>query len=196
MKSSALEYELPPELIAQHPATRRDESRLLVYERSSGAVRHRTFAELPDQIRDALVVVNDTRVVPAARGRRSRRPRPPRGAVRGRAGRVGADRRRVAGGRRGHDDRPRAGDARPRRSPQGQDRPLRDPRLRVPPRRRAGHELPPSTLDAPRARHGVRRRRGDPRALRGGDSRALPLLLLPRRHARAGTYEVTATDGE
>src|SRR5438445_6735870 len=65
MKSSALEYELPPELIAQHPATRRDESRLLVYERSSGAVRHRTFAELPDQIRDALVVVNDTRVVPA-----------------------------------------------------------------------------------------------------------------------------------
>jgi len=65
MKSSALEYELPPELIAQHPATRRAESRLLVYERSSGAVRHRTFAELPDQIRDALVVVNDTRVVPA-----------------------------------------------------------------------------------------------------------------------------------
>jgi len=65
MKSSALEYELPPELIAQHPATRRDESRLLVYERSSGAVRHRTFAELPDAIGDALVVVNDTRVVPA-----------------------------------------------------------------------------------------------------------------------------------
>ena len=65
MKSSALEYELPPELIAQHPATRRDESRLLVYERSSGAVRHRTFAELPDEIGDALVVVNDTRVVPA-----------------------------------------------------------------------------------------------------------------------------------
>ena len=65
MKSSALEYELPPELIAQHPATRRDESRLLVYERSSGAVRHRTFAELPDEIGDALAVVNDTRVVPA-----------------------------------------------------------------------------------------------------------------------------------
>src|SRR5437588_5142557 len=65
MKSSALEYELPPELIAQHPATRRDESRLLVYDRATGAVRHRTFAELPEEVGDALVVVNDTRVVPA-----------------------------------------------------------------------------------------------------------------------------------
>src|SRR2546423_11134597 len=65
MKSSALEYDLPPELVAQHPTERRDESRLLVYERSSGAVRHRRFAELPDEVGDALVVVNDTRVVPA-----------------------------------------------------------------------------------------------------------------------------------
>jgi S-adenosylmethionine:tRNA ribosyltransferase-isomerase len=61
----ALDYELPPELIAQHPAERRDASRLLVYDRSSGAVRHRTFAELPDELRGELVVVNDTRVVPA-----------------------------------------------------------------------------------------------------------------------------------
>src|SRR5438105_11359760 len=65
MKSSALDYDLPPELIAQHPLERRDASRLLVYDRSTGAVRHRTFAELPDEIGDALVVVNDTRVVPA-----------------------------------------------------------------------------------------------------------------------------------
>jgi S-adenosylmethionine:tRNA ribosyltransferase-isomerase len=65
MKSSALEYELPPELIAQSPAERRDASRLLVYDRASGAVRHRTFAELPEEVGDALVVVNDTRVVPA-----------------------------------------------------------------------------------------------------------------------------------
>src|SRR5207302_5706602 len=82
---------------------------------------------------------------------------------------------------------------RPSRRP---DRALRDPRLRVPPRRRAAHELPSSALDAPRARHGLRRRRGDPRALCGGDSRALPLLLLRRRHARAVSYEVTATAGE
>ena len=65
MKASELEYELPPELIAQHPAERRDASRLLVYERGTGAIRHRTFAELPDELRGELVVVNDTKVVPA-----------------------------------------------------------------------------------------------------------------------------------
>jgi S-adenosylmethionine:tRNA ribosyltransferase-isomerase len=66
MKSSELEYDLPPELIAQHPAERRDESRLLVYARETSEVRHRRFAELPDELsRGELVVVNDTRVVPA-----------------------------------------------------------------------------------------------------------------------------------
>jgi S-adenosylmethionine:tRNA ribosyltransferase-isomerase len=65
MKSSELDYELPSELIAQHPARRRDGSRLLVYDRALGRVRHRTFRDLPEEIRDALVVVNDTRVVPA-----------------------------------------------------------------------------------------------------------------------------------
>jgi len=65
MDVSELDYELPPELIAQHPADRRDASRLLVYERATGAVRHRGFAELPAELRNELVVVNDTRVVPA-----------------------------------------------------------------------------------------------------------------------------------
>jgi S-adenosylmethionine:tRNA ribosyltransferase-isomerase len=65
MRTSELDYDLPPELIAQHPAARRDESRLLVYERSSGSVRHRRFAELPEELHGKLVVVNDTRVVPA-----------------------------------------------------------------------------------------------------------------------------------
>jgi S-adenosylmethionine:tRNA ribosyltransferase-isomerase len=66
MRLSELDYELPPELIAQHPLERRDESRLLVYERASGMVRHRVFADLPDELRDGdLVVVNDSRVVPA-----------------------------------------------------------------------------------------------------------------------------------
>jgi len=65
MDLEELDYELPPELIAQEPAARRDESRLLVYERSSGAVRHRRFSELPLELGGELVVVNDTRVVPA-----------------------------------------------------------------------------------------------------------------------------------
>ncbi len=65
MDVSELDYELPPELIAQHPAERRDASRLLVYERASGAVRHRAFAELPEELHGELVVVNDTKVVPA-----------------------------------------------------------------------------------------------------------------------------------
>jgi S-adenosylmethionine:tRNA ribosyltransferase-isomerase len=65
MKASELDYELPPELIAQTPALRRDASRLLVYERRTGAVRHRTFAELPSELHGELVVINDTRVVPA-----------------------------------------------------------------------------------------------------------------------------------
>ena len=65
MKACELDYDLPPELVAQHPAPRRDESRLLVYDRATGAVRHRTFAELPDEVGERLVVVNDTRVVSA-----------------------------------------------------------------------------------------------------------------------------------
>ena len=65
MKRSELEYSLPSELIAQHPRQRRDASRLLVYDRSTGDVRHRFFWELPDELRGELVVVNDTRVVPA-----------------------------------------------------------------------------------------------------------------------------------
>src|SRR5918999_2359286 len=59
-----LDYELPSRLIAQRPLERRDESRLLVIERSTGTVRHRRFSDLPAEW-DALVVVNDTRVVPA-----------------------------------------------------------------------------------------------------------------------------------
>jgi S-adenosylmethionine:tRNA ribosyltransferase-isomerase len=65
MDVAELEYELPPDLIAQHPAERRDASRLLVYERATGDVRQRTFAELPEELHGDLVVVNDTKVVPA-----------------------------------------------------------------------------------------------------------------------------------
>jgi S-adenosylmethionine:tRNA ribosyltransferase-isomerase len=66
MKSRELEYELPPELIAQYPAERRDGSRLLVFERASGEIRQRVFSELAEELgQETLVVVNDTRVIPA-----------------------------------------------------------------------------------------------------------------------------------
>jgi S-adenosylmethionine:tRNA ribosyltransferase-isomerase len=65
MELHELDYELPGELIAQHPAARRDGSRLLVHDRRTGAVRHRRFADLPEELHGELVVVNDTRVVPA-----------------------------------------------------------------------------------------------------------------------------------
>jgi S-adenosylmethionine:tRNA ribosyltransferase-isomerase len=65
MDTSELDYDLPSELIAQHPAERRDASRLLVYRRSTGEVAHRTFSELPEELSGELAVVNDTRVVPA-----------------------------------------------------------------------------------------------------------------------------------
>ena len=66
MRSSELDYELPQELIAQHPPERRDASRLLVHDRVSGETRHRRFDELPAELADGtLVVVNDTRVLPA-----------------------------------------------------------------------------------------------------------------------------------
>lgn len=66
MDASELDYELPADLIAQHPASRRDESRLLVYERGTGDVRHAVFRELPELLPPGtLTVVNDTRVVPA-----------------------------------------------------------------------------------------------------------------------------------
>jgi S-adenosylmethionine:tRNA ribosyltransferase-isomerase len=77
MRSSELDYTLPPELIAQRPTDRRDASRLLVLDRQTGEVEHRVFTELPAVIGGALVVVNDTRVIPA----RLRRTRASGGAV-------------------------------------------------------------------------------------------------------------------
>jgi S-adenosylmethionine:tRNA ribosyltransferase-isomerase len=65
MDSRLLEYELPAELVAQRPRERRDASRLLVYRRAERRIAHHVFAELPDLLTDELLVVNDTRVVPA-----------------------------------------------------------------------------------------------------------------------------------
>ena len=66
METRELDYDLPPELIAQSPAERRDASRLLVYTRATGAVAHHVFRDLPRLLPDeTLCVVNDSRVVAA-----------------------------------------------------------------------------------------------------------------------------------
>ena len=63
---SAYDYDLPEELIASTPASRRDASRLLVVNRSTGEITHRQFSDLPSFLnRNDLLVLNDTRVVPA-----------------------------------------------------------------------------------------------------------------------------------
>ena len=66
MKTKDFDYALPERLIAQHPADRRDASRLLVYDRETGTVSHRHFSDIMEYIRPGdCLVVNDTRVIPA-----------------------------------------------------------------------------------------------------------------------------------
>jgi len=66
LRTSDFDYHLPPERIAQHPAAERDGSRLLVLDRTTGAVLHGRFSDLPQHLRRGdLLVVNDTRVLPA-----------------------------------------------------------------------------------------------------------------------------------
>ena len=64
--ASEFDYALPPEQIAQAPLARRDDARLLVLDRATGARQHRQIRELPSLLPDGtLLVVNDTRVIPA-----------------------------------------------------------------------------------------------------------------------------------
>lgn len=66
MRLSDFDYRLPDELIAQEAAPERDASRLLRVDRNTGVRSHHTFTELPDLLAPGdLLVVNDTRVVPA-----------------------------------------------------------------------------------------------------------------------------------
>jgi S-adenosylmethionine:tRNA ribosyltransferase-isomerase len=66
MRLSEFDYHLPPDRIAQRPLDRRDASRLLKVSRSGEALEDRLFAELPDLLKgDELIVLNNTRVIPA-----------------------------------------------------------------------------------------------------------------------------------
>lgn len=63
---SDFDYELPEELIAQHPLEQRDAARMLVLDRAEGGWRDRSFAEMASFVRAGdVVVVNNTRVFPA-----------------------------------------------------------------------------------------------------------------------------------
>ena len=66
MKLSQFKFDLPPELIAQHPTPNRDDSRLMVIHRESGQIEHRQFKEILDYfVEGDVFAINDTMVFPA-----------------------------------------------------------------------------------------------------------------------------------
>lgn len=66
MKLTDFSYELPKELIAQHPAEPRDHARLMLYDKKTGAVEHKHFYDLVDELQAGDVLVfNDSKVIPA-----------------------------------------------------------------------------------------------------------------------------------
>lgn len=65
MDARELDFDLPPELIAQTPPEVRDGGRMLVLDSETGAIAHSQVARLPQALKPSLFVVNDTRVLPA-----------------------------------------------------------------------------------------------------------------------------------
>ncbi|MBR6033342.1 MAG: tRNA preQ1(34) S-adenosylmethionine ribosyltransferase-isomerase QueA [Clostridia bacterium] len=66
MKVSDFDYELPEELIAQHPNKKRDEARLLVLNRSEQTIEHKIFKDIIEYLNPGdCLVINNTKVIPA-----------------------------------------------------------------------------------------------------------------------------------
>jgi S-adenosylmethionine:tRNA ribosyltransferase-isomerase len=66
VRTSDFDFLLPPELIAQHPAAERDQSRLLILDRAKGEIVHRRFPDLLESLRGGdILVLNDSKVIPA-----------------------------------------------------------------------------------------------------------------------------------
>lgn len=66
LKLEDFDFDLPMELIAQHPVEPRDSSRLMVINRSTGTFTHQVFRDLPSLLKSGdVLVVNNTRVIPA-----------------------------------------------------------------------------------------------------------------------------------
>ena len=66
MKLTDFDYLLPEELIAQHPADKRENSRMMVLDRGAGTIEHKHFYDITDYVRPGdLLVLNDSKVIPA-----------------------------------------------------------------------------------------------------------------------------------
>lgn len=66
MQTNDFDYELPQELIAQHPLEKRDHSRMLVLDKATGAVTHKHFNEIGQYLLPGdVLVINNTKVIPA-----------------------------------------------------------------------------------------------------------------------------------
>jgi S-adenosylmethionine:tRNA ribosyltransferase-isomerase len=66
MKTDDFDYELPEELIAQHPIEKRDSSRLLILDKETGNIEHKYFTDIIDYLdENDVLVLNDTKVLPA-----------------------------------------------------------------------------------------------------------------------------------
>ncbi len=66
LKTADFFYDLPEELIAQHPCEQRDCSRLMVLDRKSHTVEHKQFFDIVDYLNpDDVLVINDSKVIPA-----------------------------------------------------------------------------------------------------------------------------------
>lgn len=66
MKKSDFYFDLPEDLIAQHPLEKRDSSKLLILDKNSGKIEHKNFTNIVDYIDEGdCLVMNDSRVIPA-----------------------------------------------------------------------------------------------------------------------------------
>jgi S-adenosylmethionine:tRNA ribosyltransferase-isomerase len=66
MKTDQFNYDLPPELIAQHPPERRELARMMVLHRKTGHIEHKTITDIVDYLRRPdVLVLNNTKVIPA-----------------------------------------------------------------------------------------------------------------------------------
>lgn len=66
MRTDDFDFELPEELIAQHPILKRDESRMMVLDRKTGELEHKNFFDIVDYLEEGdTLVLNDTKVIPA-----------------------------------------------------------------------------------------------------------------------------------